>query len=298
MSMIGSLLIATDFSEGGRAAAARAARLAAQHGARLGLLHVMSGPALSALRELFDLAAGADEKLIDDARDQLDGVARELAESHGVVATPELRVGHVVNEILAAAAEAELLVLGAHGVNPLRDLILGTTAERLLKRSRRPILVVKRPPRESYRHILVPVDFSPHSLVALRCALDLSPTADVTVVHAYDPPYEGKLWLAGVSDEQLSGYRVQARQQALARIDEMLRQCGSPDRCLRLVERGDAAPLILAREAELGADLIVIGKQGQSAIEELLIGSVTRHVIADAKCDVLVVQQPTTGERA
>ena len=58
-----------------------------------------------------------------------------------------------------------------------------------------------------------------------------------------------------------------------------------------VVEQGDPRRLILAKEKQLGADLIVIGKHG-SMVEDLLVGSVTRHILSDSKCDVLV---DTTG---
>ncbi len=289
MNRIESLLVATDFSDDARAAQQRAVRLAARLGARLELLHVMSGPSLSTLRELFNLAADAGATLIEDARRQLEEMAAALAGQDAPAPATQLRVGHVVNEILAAAAQHDMLVVGAHGTNPLRDFILGTTAERLLNRSKRPMLVVKRPPQVPYRRVLVPVDFSPYAAIALRGALSIAPDAEITLFHAFDNPYEGKLWLAGVGDDLIHRYRLQAQQQALGRIDDLLAACGHPPHCFRLVEHGSAAPLILAREADLDIDLIVIGRHGQQALEELLIGSVTRHVITDAKCDVLVV---------
>ena len=57
------------------------------------------------------------------------------------------------------------------------------------------------------------------------------------------------------------------------------------------VERGGVSRVILAKEEELSADLIVIGKHGRSMVEEWLLGSVTRHVLAGSKCDVLVVHE-------
>ena len=56
-----------------------------------------------------------------------------------------------------------------------------------------------------------------------------------------------------------------------------------------MVERGDAARLVIERERALGADLIVIEKRARSSVEALLLGSVTRHILADAGCDVLVL---------
>lgn len=57
------------------------------------------------------------------------------------------------------------------------------------------------------------------------------------------------------------------------------------------VERGKVSDVILAKEKDLSADLIVIGKHGQSMIEELLFGSTTRYVLVGSQCDVLVVQE-------
>ncbi len=287
-----NILIAIDFFEDSRAAARRAALLSIEQGARLALLHVMNAPSMNALRELFGLANGADSELVADARREIEAMAAALDVGPNPAPSTEVRVGQVVNEVLAASAQAALLVLGAHGANPLRDLILGTTAERLLHRTRLPTLVVRRAPCGPWRRVLVAVDFSVHARAALQIALDMAPQAQFMLLHAFDNPYEGKLWLAGVDDERIQHYRQQTQQQALARLDALLQELAPAQPCARLVLHGDPAPLILAHEQEFDADLIVIGKSGQSALEDLLIGSVTRHVLSDARCDVLVVRAP------
>jgi nucleotide-binding universal stress UspA family protein len=65
-----------------------------------------------------------------------------------------------------------------------------------------------------------------------------------------------------------------------------------------IIEFGPPATMIAARAASLGADLVVIGKHGQSAWEDMLLGSVTRQVIQEASCDILVVEQvePTPAD--
>lgn len=184
-----------------------------------------------------------------------------------------------------------MLVLGARGMNPVRDAILGTTAERLLRKCAKPVLIVKRMSQAAYRHVLVPVDFSPYSAGALAMAALIAPRAAITLVHAFEVPMEGKLWLAGVAEDRIHEYRIQARRQALSDIDLLIEAAAvDAQRCFRTVEHGAAVPLILAEEAGHNADLIVIGKHG-SAAEELLLGSVARHVLTDAKCDVLVVHR-------
>lgn len=51
---------------------------------------------------------------------------------------------------------------------------------------------------------------------------------------------------------------------------------------------GDASLCIVEQEQDQDCDLIVIGKRGQNLTEELLLGSVTRHVLTEPQGDVLV----------
>lgn len=289
MSKIKSLLVATDFSDDARQAVLRAAFLAAEQGAKLELLHVMSGPLLSHMRELFKLPSDADTRLVDDARRMLGELAEDVAGQTGLTAIPRVLVGHVVNEIISASDQADMLVLGARGLNRLRDLLIGTTAERLLYRCKRPVLVSKRPPHGSYQHVIVPVDLSPHSIVALRMAVQIAPQANITIIHAFDVPFEGKLWLAGVAEEEIHHYRAQARIKAQEEIEKLMQDSGDASLRLRsVIEHGDATRIILEQEEMSDPDLIVIGKHGESVMGELLLGSVARHVLSNSRCDVLV----------
>jgi len=288
MKPILSLLVATDFSDDAARAIQRGARLANKLTARLQLLHVMSGPSLQALRELFPNPAEAEAKIFADAQRMLDEQADALEQN----ATTTVKVGKVLEEILAACDNTDLLVLGARGLNPLRDLLLGTTAERLLRKCMRPVLVVKQETKAPYRQVIVPVDFSPHSVQAFMTALSVAPDAQITLLHAFDVPFEGKLWVAGVAEDEINRYRIHARQEAQAKCKELIQQNGADiGRVSCVVVRGDAPRVILEHEKKLAADLIVIGKHGQSRVEELFLGSVTRHVLSDAECDVLVVHE-------
>ena len=206
--------------------------------------------------------------------------------------TPErlVRSGNVLVEILAAADHADVLVLGAHGVRPVRDLLIGTTAERLLRRSRRPMLVTRQEARTSYRRVLVPVDFSTHSIAALRFAHQLAPNADLLVFHAYASPHESKLQETNVSEQLLKQFHIDYRGQALSNMENLRDKTAIPvARTAFSVECGDAKTVVAAKGADYGADLIVLGKHGRSFVDELLLGGVTRHTVARARCDVAVV---------
>ncbi|HXV50076.1 MAG TPA: universal stress protein, partial [Candidatus Binatia bacterium] len=60
----------------------------------------------------------------------------------------------------------------------MKDLLLGTTAERVVRKGDRPVLVVKRAADAPYRRVVVGVDFSEDSRYALELALRLAPQAE------------------------------------------------------------------------------------------------------------------------
>lgn len=294
---IRSILAATDFSEDARHAAGRAAMLASGLGAGLSLLHVISAPMLGSLRSLFASADAdaAETRVRAQAQQSLDTLAVQLEGHVGEVAREagrEVRVGRVLDEILSAADEHDLLVVGPRGSSPLRDLILGTTVERLLSKSLRPVLVARKPAHASYQRVVVAMDFSPDSVAALRIARQVAPQAELTAVHAYDLPFAGKLWAAGVQEDEIERYRANARQSAMRALERIAADAGlGPMQLATIVQQGHAGRLVLEHAAQLDADLIIVGKHGLSKLEELMLGSVTRHVLADAPCDVLVARR-------
>ena len=251
--------------------------------------------ALDSLRHL--LAAdpsGLHQRLLNEVRDEMDGLAAELHGRYRVGAEVHLVVGAVVAEIgaHADAIDADLIVIGARGAGFIRELLLGATAERLLRTLSRPVLVVREMPHEPYRRVLVPVDFSPRAAEALRLAKAVAPQAEIVLLHAFDVPFEGKLRYAGVDESALSSLRVNARREATARMNELVADAGvDPERVRRIVLHGEASTQILEQEQEQDCDLIVIGKRGQGALEKLLLGSVTKHILAQSACDVLVADR-------
>lgn len=296
------LLAATDFSGPARHALERAAWLAGETGAALTLLHVLNRLALEHLRDLL----GSDGEAVSarlEARAEADLAAlagQRAARARGPVAT-RLARGRAVREIPTAldATVADQLVMGARGANFVREFLLGSTTERVLRKLRRPVLAVKQRPRDTYRHVLVPVDFSAHAVPAVRAAHVIAPTAEITVLHAFEVDYEGKLQFAGIAEEVIERYRLRAKQEALSMLDALCASVDVPaERLTREVAHGPATQRILEKEQELGADLIVIGKHGQSALEEMLLGSVTKHLLAYSDCDVLVTGLDGAGDGA
>ncbi len=295
MTPIRTILAATDLSPLARHAVVRAALVAAELGARLSLQHVVNVGALDALRHLIDAGSvDLQQKLLDEMRDEVAALAAELTARQGVQPELHLVVGNVLAEIgsHADAIDADLLVMGARGAGFMRELLVGSTTERVLRKTTRPLLVVKQMAHEPYRRVLVPIDFSARGLDALRLAQRVAPQAEYVLLHAFEVPFEGKLRYAGVEESALSGLRINARRAAAAKMNELVVQAGvDENRVRRIVVHGEATTQVLEHEQAQDCDLIAIGKRGMGMISEMLLGSVTKHILAQSAADVLVADR-------
>ncbi len=298
MNPVRTILAATDLSPLARHAVVRAALVAGELGARLTLQHVVNVGALEALRHLIDAgSADLQEKLLDEMRGEVTALAAEIASRHAVQPDLHLVVGNVLAEIAshADAIDADMLVMGARGAGFVRELLIGSTTERVLRKITRPLLVVKQMAHEPYQRALVPVDFSPRALEALRLAQRVAPQAEYVLLHAFEVPFEGKLRYAGVEESALSSLRINARREATAMMNDLVAQAGvDENRVRRIVVHGEASVQVLEQEQAQDCDLIVIGKRGQGLLSELLLGSVTKHVLAQSAADVLVADRVGT----
>jgi nucleotide-binding universal stress UspA family protein len=293
-----SILAVVDFARSPDPDLQRAALLAAEHGARLTLLHVLDPDVLRPLRGGRRRCGGIEHRLVE-AKARLDRLVAALADRHRIDAAGELRLGAAHEEIVRAAHRADLLVLGARRANPLCELLLGTPAERLLRTVRRPVLVVRRPPERPYRRVLVPLDFAAGSERALQFSARLAPQAGRHVVHAIDGSWEMKLRAADVPADVVADHRTRARLRACRRLHAVVADRLGPGGVVGVaVRQGDAASMIVAEAGRLGADLLVMGQDGHSALATFLLGSVVQRVLQGARCDTLVVPRPAASERA
>lgn len=294
MASLKSILAATDFSAPARHAAERAALLAGELGATLDLIHVAAPAPMEKLRHLLgELPAEIEQRLIGASRDELQQLAATLHERHGVSAGCQVAYGPLIEEIARRSAKlpADLLVFGSHGSSFMRHLFLGSTAERLLGHSKLPMLVVKQAAHEAYKTLLVPVDFSASSQRAIATAQAIAPNATLILLHVAALPFEGKLRYACIDESIIARYQSAAIQDAKQAL-QALQQSAAPNASqLRLeVVTGDPAQCIVQCEQEFDCDLIVIGKHGESLAEDILLGSVTRHVLEESQSDLLISQ--------
>ncbi|MCL4748161.1 MAG: universal stress protein [Burkholderiaceae bacterium] len=292
MTSLTRILAATDLSAPARRAMERAALVSNDTAAPLDLLHVANLAPLERLRQFMDTTPGEMERrVLDAARRRLHELAASLQQRYGVVAGTHAVAGSLIAELAKRvdSLAADLLVCGAKGESVIRHFLLGTTALRVLSTTTCPVLVVKQSPHESYRRLLVPVDFSRSSLRTIGHARIIAPKADIVLLHVFEVPFEGKLRYASVDEETINHYRTVARQEATQELGALCDEGGlSPRDTRRIVVHGDPTLRIIEQEQEQDCDLIVIGKHGKGLLDELLLGRVARHVLAESQGDVLV----------
>ncbi len=295
MNDLRQIITATDCTAGSVPAIDRGFQLAAANGASYTLAHGLGLDDLVLLQGLLgDRLPEVTTSLLDEATHHLEALVADPAHHHGTTASVEVHTGSASRFVaeLAHSMDADLLLLGGTSSDPLHRAIMGSTASRLQRTSPCPVLTVKQPVAGPYRRVLVAVDFSPNCDALIAAARRVAPNASLVLLHAFEVPFEGKLQVAGVQEETVHAFRAQERE----RVARQLRELAAMHRIdigegTTVVPHGEPAAQILEHEVAHACDLIVIGRHNPNLAERLLLGSVTKKVLAGSHSDVLVVLQ-------
>jgi len=169
---IKKILYATDLSESARHAFAYAVSLANAYGAAITILHVLFNvPNVDSIASFY---IGLEEwqkikqRTLDDARQALIGKKRENVAIQEILTrfsetasaqiespatiTDEIIIkkGNPEDHILQQAEErgCDVIVMGSHGHGAIAEAVIGSTARKVLRRSQKPVLVVRLPREE------------------------------------------------------------------------------------------------------------------------------------------------------
>jgi len=144
MKQFNNILFATDFSDASGPAADYAISLAQLTGAHLHVLHVINEldehQRVMIPHEAFQLLQKEVElQTFRELDDFCKGQASEIS------TTPHAVVGTAFQKILETGAKvnADLVVMGTHGRTGVEHVIVGSTAERVVRRSKIPVLTVR-----------------------------------------------------------------------------------------------------------------------------------------------------------
>lgn len=290
------ILFATDFSESAEAAFGRALLVAERLGAELHLLHAVvlhehdpNNPSErfpeseEIFRSLFEIADSNMSSLLE--RSGPETLALKEVKRRGLSAS---------DVILSYADEidADLIVMGTHGRTGAARLLMGSVAEAVTRHASCPVLTVHAGARsvrdERIKTILVPVDFSETSPLAIRHAKELGHLFKAALALLYVVEKVPYPYFHVPSESNFVQRQLDRAREALAKLaDETL---GGAIRYTTSVRSGRSATEILKHAREQDAGLLVIGTHGLGAVERLLLGSTAEQVIREAPCPVFVVK--------
>lgn len=281
------IMVATDLSSRADRAMRRAALAAAGAGAELLILFVVDD----------DQPATMVEAERREATALLARAAEGLPELRAVTTRLLVEAGDPFDVILRAAEEedCDLVVLGEHRRRLLRDMLVGTTVERVIRLSRRPVLMVNALPDGPYRRVLMTTDLSEDSgrVLGTAARTGLFAGAAVTVLHAREAPGLGAMAMADLPKGTVSSHVADALREARSELLRFLAGIELPGvaRPAAVVETRPPALAILGQVERMRPDLLVLGTAGAGGVGRMLLGSVAAEVLRQVTCDALTVPQ-------
>ncbi|MGZ4984746.1 MAG: universal stress protein [Chthoniobacterales bacterium] len=305
------ILVPTDFSEPSLKALKYGRAMAKQFRATLDLINVFDvqfrAPSLAPLY-------ATDEEIQRRLRQRLRTFAGELG---GPIRSGRChaRIGRAFEEVCEAARKlrVDLIVTATHGYSRLKHVLIGSTAERIVRHSPCPVLVVREKEREfvgsdggktrrasatlRVQHILVPTDFSEHSRAALAHAIAFAKRfgAKLTLMNVIHPQYYATNpdLIAIDYAMLLDSIHATVRRDMNDFVGSVAFQSV---RFHTHIEEGHPGQHIVEYANKHGVDLIVNATHGRTGLAHVLLGSTAEHIVRYAKCPVLVVPRSGSPE--
>jgi universal stress protein E len=272
-----------------------ALELAERLGARLHLVHAFELPDIvwDAYAQMGYMDVEAHTRHAAALQERLERSVRQATDNprvacHVVSGAP----GTAIHE-LADRENAELILVGTTRRGALASKVLGSTAQRVLRGGRVPVLVVKEPLRAELGRVLLTTDLSEFSAGVQEIGLDVveslfgtaRPALRSLLVLWYGatlpPPLREDL-LRKLAEDQITSFLAERRARERPVVPA--------------VRTGDPAREILAEAKEWEPDLIVIGSHARKGAQRFLLGSVAEEVLRTAPTSVLVVPAVTTEQ--
>jgi nucleotide-binding universal stress UspA family protein len=201
------------------------------------------------------------------------------------------------------------MVMGTHGRPWYQRVVIGSTAETILRAAPCPTLIVRNVEKVGslprLKTLLLPTDFSVSGMVSEEWALQLAEDKEVILLHAvenplldvYDPD-QAEIDLRRIMEasrehppRSAQPFWDHAHRVAHAKLSTLRQQfLGVHAQVEVIVREGPAAEDILRTAERRQVDLIIMSTHGRSGVRRLLLGSVTEKIIRLAPCPVLAVR--------
>ncbi|MCR4289767.1 MAG: universal stress protein [Candidatus Scalindua sp.] len=237
---------------------------------------------------------GIKQKLEEDAIDKIKALIPEDVMDKGDI-IPMVRFGKPFLETIQVAKEnsVDLLVIGTHGRAGVDRVMLGSVAEKIVRKAGCPVMVIKGIKFTGFKRIIVPIDFSDCSRKALEYAVSIarSHNSRLTILHVYEKSFVEPYVNAANSEEKADEIMKEIERVNESKYDEFLKTVDlNGVEYEKLLKKGIAETDIVEIAMEQQANLIVMGTHGRSGIKHMLIGNTAEQVVRTVHCDIIIVK--------
>jgi nucleotide-binding universal stress UspA family protein len=301
--LITQVLLATDFSRCADRALNYALTIASAWKARLHIAHVLEF--MPGMNPEYPVNHMYLEQLRKEAAQHMSDVEARATQA-GLSAQTSIDIGIPSQRIEAAAVQtgASIIVMGTHGRTGLEHILVGSTAERVVRTASCPVLAVKASTVElsqpavpanglQFRRLLIPIDFSASSLEALEYGVQFAKhlKATLTILHVLEPVAYGIDFTLGDTLQ----WRKQ-RAYLEGRLEILRALCVSNGiTAEHVLQAGAPVDSIRDYASHQQPDLVVMGTHGRRGITRILSGSVAEAMLRLAPCPVVTVRTPVFG---
>jgi nucleotide-binding universal stress UspA family protein len=288
--MIDKLLFPTDGSDGATAVFGHVLDLADAHDATVHVVNVAD-----TTRDSVTQIQGQVVDALEQAGTETIRAAVTRASERGVPTVTEVLQGEPYRTIVdyAATYGIDLTVMPTRGRRGLDRFLLGSTTERVVRRSAVPVLTVRPDDdvtvRYPYRTVLIPTDGSDPAAAALEVGLDVATTASaaVSLLAVVDATSLG----ADVRTDAGTAALEASADEVVAAAAERARTAGVDP--TTAVELGGSVPSVVrSYVTNNDVDLVVVGTHGRTGFDRYVLGSVAESLVRTAPVPVLTVRDP------
>lgn len=283
---INKILIPTDFSETANLALDHAVNLAKLLDSEIVLHHVISTFSFRVnLPEVTDAEEAHQHKLSGAVGAKLKQLADDIRQRAGIKVSTLISSGRIKDEVVRAAeqTDADLIVMGTHGVSGLREFFMGSNAFRVVSDAPCPVLTLRSTVKYlGFKNIIVPIDNSFHSReklsISIRMARTYGATLHVCGLRSHDH-----------NDEELNGrFRMKMKQ-----VEDFILE-KEVDHTITTLFCSNIAKTTMDYAKEKAGDLIIIVNEGEINDTGFFLGAYAQQIVNHSSIPVLSIR-PTVG---
>ena len=296
MVRIGKILFPTDFSECANQALPYALFFARHFQAELHMLHCIDfdrNKPYGSIAHHIDTIEESFPAIYEEIDRRMDDAIKSHSTEDIKIVRAHVQEQYSSDAILAYCDDndIDLIVMGTHGRRGLGYAFLGSVASEVVRLANCPVLTIRQ--KREYKpfiedgHILVPVDFSEHSIKALQyaCEIAIKYKARLDIIHVLEEVTYPQAY--GVAKGITKIMKEKSLKELLKICDKIV---GSKVPYYTYAIAGNSPYEILNFAEKNGSELIVISTHGLTGLKHFLIGSVADKVVRRAPCPVFTVK--------